>query len=299
MLRITLATTAFPQAMVSNAPDHRFVKVGSVRLHVVQSGPAHGKPVMLLHGFPDFWLGWRRQIDALASAGFRVIVPDQRGYNISDKPQGMREYTIPKLLGDVVALADALGIGRFHLVGHDWGGIIAWVAGAKVAHRLDKLVILNAPHPEVLFAHAWRSPTQFLRSSYVAFFQLPLLPEAVLGARHSALLARALVKSSRVDAFKEDDIAAYRQAWERPGALTGMLNWYRALRLRPSMKERITTPTFVLWGMQDQALEFGLAERSLALCADGRLETFEQASHWVQREEASAVNAALLAFLDS
>ncbi|MER8529916.1 alpha/beta fold hydrolase [Mesorhizobium sp. M0700] len=123
--------------------------------------------------------------------------PTKRGYNTSDKPEGIREYTLPKLLGDVVALADALGIGRFHLVGHDWGGIVAWAAGAKLTHRLDKLVILNAPHPEVLFTHALRSPTQFLRSSYAVFFQIPLLPEAVLGARRSALLARALRTSSR------------------------------------------------------------------------------------------------------
>ncbi|MHB9363715.1 alpha/beta hydrolase [Mesorhizobium sp. LNJC403B00] len=203
---------------------------------------------MLLHGFPDFWIGWRRQIDALATAGFRVIVPDQRGYNTSDKPKAIREYTLPKLVGDVVAIADALGIGRFHLVGHDWGGIVAWAAGAKLPHRLERLVILNAPHPEVLLAHSLRSPTQFLRSSYAAFFQLPLLPEAFLGAGRSALLARALIKSSRTDAFTAEEIAEYRQAWERPGALTGMLNWYRALRFRPSLKERITTPTLVLWG---------------------------------------------------
>ncbi|ESX01615.1 alpha\beta hydrolase [Mesorhizobium sp. LSJC268A00] len=284
--------------MVSHAPEHRFVNTGSIGLHVVPVGPAEGRPVMLLHGFPDFWIGWRRQIDALATAGFRVIVPDQRGYNTSDKPKAIREYTLPKLVGDVVAIADALGIGRFHLVGHDWGGIVAWAAGAKLPHRLERLVILNAPHPEVLLAHSLRSPTQFLRSSYAAFFQFPLLPEAFLGAGRSALLARALIKSSRTDAFTAEEIAEYRQALERPGALTGMLNWYRALRFRPSLKERITTPTLVLWGMQDQALENGLAERSLAFCNDRGLQTFEKATHWVQREEASAVNAALLAFLD-
>ncbi|MER8899879.1 alpha/beta hydrolase [Mesorhizobium sp. M0676] len=188
----------------------------------------------------------------------------------------MREYTLPKLVGDVVAIADALGIGRFHLVGHDWVGIVAWAPGAKLPHRLERLVILNAPHPEVLLAHSLRSPTQFLRSSYAAFFQFPLLPEGVLGAGHSALLARALIKSSRTDAFTAEEIAEYRQAWERPGALTGMLNWYRALRFRPSLKQRITTPTLVLWGMQDQALEYGLAERSLALCNDRGLQTFER-----------------------
>lgn len=284
--------------MTAFEPEHRLINVGHVRLHVVQAGPVAGKPVLLLHGFPDFWMGWRRQMDALVSAGFRVIVPDQRGYNTSDKPKGIREYTLAKLLADLVGLADALGLERFHLVGHDWGGIVGWAAGAKLPHRLDKLVILNAPHPEALFPYAVRSPTQFLRSSYAGFFQFPVLPEFTLGARHSAVLVRGLVRSSRPGAFTDEDIAAYRQAWGQPGALTGMLNWYRALRFRPDMKERIATRTLVLWGMQDQALEPGLAERSLDFCDDGRLQTFEKATHWVQREEVSDVNEALLSFLD-
>jgi pimeloyl-ACP methyl ester carboxylesterase len=280
------------------APEHRFVNVGSVRLHVVQFGPPDGRPVMLLHGFPDFWMGWRRQADALASAGYRVIIPDQRGYNSSDKPRGIKEYTLHKLVGDVVALADALGHARFHLVGHDWGGIVAWATAAIVPHRLEKLVILNAPHPGVLLAHSLQSPTQFLRSSYVAFFQIPLLPEAALGAHRSALLVRALRGSSRQGAFDDKDIAAYRQAWEQPEALTAMLNWYRALRFRPSLKQRVSTATLVIWGQQDQALEFGLARRSLDLCDNGQLRVFENATHWVQREESSAVNAAILTFFD-
>ncbi|MBB4003215.1 alpha/beta fold hydrolase [Aurantimonas endophytica] len=284
--------------MISLDLEHRFVTVGSIQLHVVQAGPAKGKPVMLLHGFPDFWFGWRHQFEALACAGFRIIVPDQRGYNTSDKPKGIGEYRLSKLVGDVAGLADALGYERFHLVGHDWGGIVGWAAGAKLPHRVDKLVILNAPHPEALFPYALRSPTQLLRSSYAGFFQFPLLPEIILGARRSAILVRALERSSRQDAFTNEDLADYRRAWEQQGALTAMLNWYRALRFRPIMKERIGTPTLVLWGMQDQALEFGLAQRSLAFCDHGYLETFDIATHWVHREEAAAVNAALVSFLD-
>ncbi|WP_198516954.1 alpha/beta fold hydrolase [Sinorhizobium meliloti] len=130
------------------------------------------------------------------------------------------------------------------------------------------------------------------------FFQIHFLPEAVLGARLSAMLARALRKSGREGAFEEEEIAEYRHAWERPGALTNMLNWHRALRFRSSLAARITTPTLVMWGMRDQTLEFGLAKRSLALCEDGRQQIFEKATHWVQREEGSAVNGPLLAFLD-
>ncbi|CAD7054258.1 alpha/beta hydrolase [Pseudorhizobium endolithicum] len=284
--------------MISEQLTHDYVNAGGIRLHVVQAGPDDGKPVILLHGFPDFWIGWRRQIDALVSAGYKVIVPDQRGCNTSDKPRGVREYALGKLVGDVVGLADALGLERFHLVGHDWGGMVTWAAGEMVPDRLERLVILNAPHPEVLLAHAMRSPTQFLRSSYAAFFQFPWLPEAVLGANRSSMLAGALRRSSRKGAFKEEEIADYRQAWEQPQALTSMLNWYRALRLRPALNARITVPTLILWGMQDQALEYGLAERSLALCDRGHLKAFQKATHWVQREESSSVNAALLAFLE-
>ncbi|NDV89422.1 alpha/beta fold hydrolase [Aurantimonas aggregata] len=284
--------------MISLDIEHRFVTAGSTRLHVVQAGPADGKPVMLLHGFPDFWIGWRQQIQALASAGYRVIVPDQRGYNTSDKPKGIREYTLPKLLGDFAGLADALGFERLHLVGHDWGGIVGWAAGAKLPHRLDKLVILNAPHPEALFPHALRSPTQFLRSSYAGFFQFPLFPEIILSAGRSAVLVRALGRTSRRDAFTDEDLAEYQRAWEQHGSLTAMLNWYRALRFRPIMKEQITTPTLVLWGMRDHALEPGLAQRSLSFCDNGHLLTFDKAAHWVHREEVSAVNAALVSFLD-
>jgi pimeloyl-ACP methyl ester carboxylesterase len=283
--------------MAAVAPEHVFIDVGGLRLHVVQAGPSHGKAVIFLHGFPDFWIGWRQQIEALASAGFRVIAPDQRGYNLSDKPGGTRQYTIEKLVNDVAGLGDALGLERFHLVGHDWGGIVAWSFAASRPTRLEKLVILNAPHPEAIVPYALRSPLQLLRSSYVGFFQIPWLPEAVLSAQRFAALVRALVGSSRPGAFAPQEFAEYREAWGKPGALTAMLNWYRALPYRPTLKQQITAPTLVLWGMRDEFLETGLAEKSLSFCRDGRLQTFADATHWLQREEALAVNSALVSFL--
>jgi pimeloyl-ACP methyl ester carboxylesterase len=283
--------------MASVPPEHLLLDIGGLLLHVVQAGPADGRPVILLHGFPDFWIGWRHQIEALASAGFRVIAPDQRGYNLSDKPSGTREYTVEKLVDDVKRLADTLRLERFHLVGHDWGGIVAWSSAAILTQRLDKLVILNAPHPDALLPYALRAPSQFLRSSYAAFFQLPWLPETVLSANRFAALVRVLTGSSRPGAFTPEDIAEYREAWAKSGALTAMLNWYRAVPYRQNLKQRITAPTLVLWGMRDSFLESGLAERSLSFCRDGRLQTFANATHWLQREEAAAVNSALLTFL--
>jgi pimeloyl-ACP methyl ester carboxylesterase len=284
--------------MSNHELHHSIVRAGQVRLHVVQAGPQDGPPVILLHGFPDFWLGWRHQIEALAAAGYRVIVPDQRGYSTSDKPVGTGAYNISQLTGDVRSLADALGLGRFSLVGHDWGGIIAWACGSRLADRLDRLVILNAPHPETMLSYMLRDPIQLLRSNYMGWFQIPALPEKLLSARQYALLVRALrMSSSRADAFSDIELRLYRQAWSEPGALTAMINWYRAMPSRPAMKTVIEVPTLVLWGAKDPALGRGLATEALRFCADGYVQMFEYASHFVQRDEPAAVNAALLKFL--
>ena len=282
--------------IAEEAIEHRFVRAGSVKLHVAACGPADGHPVFLLHGFPDHWIGWRHQMQALSAGGYRVIMPDQRGYNTSDKPKGFRAYSLDKLVADIIALAEALEIRRFHLVGHDWGGIVAWALAASKPDRVDKLVILNAPHPDAVFRYALRSPTQFLRSSYAAFFQFPWLPETVLGAGDARLLTKTLVASARPGAFSDDDLSLYRRAWKYSGALTAMLNWYRALRYRPSYSEPIRAPTLVLWGKKDRALEPGLADASVLTCNDATIEYFPDATHWLHREEVTAVNFLILEF---
>jgi pimeloyl-ACP methyl ester carboxylesterase len=286
-----------PDAPSSPAVEHRFVDAGLVKLHVAIVGPPDGQPVILLHGFPDHWIGWKHQIPALAAAGYRLIIPDQRGYNTSDKPAGVRPYALRRLVEDVLLLAKALDIERFHLIGHDWGGIVAWGVAAEAPARVERLVILNAPHPDALFGYALRSPTQFLRSAYVGFFQFPWLPEALLSARGSKILERALVRTARPGAFFDEDLALYRQAWRQPRALTSMLNWYRALRYRPSYPDLIDTPTLVLWGEKDTALEPGLAEASARHGADARVVFFPDATHWLHREAPQAVNEQILDFL--
>jgi pimeloyl-ACP methyl ester carboxylesterase len=234
----------------------------------------------------------------LVAAGLRVAVPDQRGYNLSDKPRGARSYGLDTLAGDVVALADVYGRQRFHLVGHDWGGLVAWWAASRHPQRIERLVILNAPHPAVAGAYARRHPSQLLKSSYVGFFQLPLLPERMLAQDGFARMCRALRGSSRRGTFSDDDLARYRHAWAQPGALTGMLNWYRALRYRPTMPNpRVNAPTLLLWGVRDRFLERGLAEASLALCQAGRPVWFEQATHWLHLEEANDVTDEMVEFL--
>lgn len=277
--------------------EHDFIDVGEVTLHVVLDGPVDGPPVVLLHGFPEFWYGWRKQIPALAAAGYRVIAPDQRGYNLSDKPRGRRAYRMERLAGDVLGLITALGYEQVYLAGHDWGGIVAWWLAAQYPEKLRKLAILNAPYPINLADYSWR---QRQRSWYVLFFQLPFVAE--LGFRiGSGSRWNMLSLSGRTDTFSEAELAQYRAAWQRPGALTAMLHWYRAAL--PAMNRTPTpaagslaVPTLMLWGEQDIALGRELAEASLGLCANGEVTWFPEASHWLQLDEPAAVNEQLIAF---
>lgn len=273
--------------------------VNGLNLHVVEAGPEDGPLLILLHGFPEFWWAWRHQIAPLAEAGWRVAVPDMRGYNRSDAPQEVAAYHLDTLAADVVALADALGADRFDLVGHDWGAVVAWWVGATYPQRLRRLVVMSGPHPDAWAAQALRHPTQALRSTYVALFQLPWAPEATLGAFDFAGLKAMMRGSAKEETFDPATLDRYAEAWARPGRLTAMLNYYRALREREAPPEpaRIRPPTLILWAGEDSFLDRHVAEAALALCDDGRLVIVEDATHWVHIEDAERVNAELLGFL--
>jgi pimeloyl-ACP methyl ester carboxylesterase len=273
-------------------------RVNGVLLHHAEMGDPSAPLVILLHGFPDFWWGWRHQMAPLANAGLHVVAPDQRGYNLSGKPLGFQAYDLDILAADILALADAYGSSKIRLVGHDFGGLVAWWIAANHPERVGRLAIINAPHPQVVGPYMRRHPTQMMRSLYAGFFQLPFLPEAILSAGNFAVMRRALTGSSRNGTFTPSDLDLYSQAWAQPGALKAMLDWYRALRLRSRVRDaRISAPTLLIWGQQDRFLEKGLAEESLSLCDDARSLFFERASHWVHLEEADAVNRALAEFL--
>ncbi len=279
--------------------EARRAALGGVTLHVVEAGPEDGPPIILLHGFPDFWWGWRRQIGPLAAEGYRVIAPDMRGFGRSDVPAALEAYHLDVLADDVVALADSSGVGRFRLAGHDWGAIVAWWTAARHPERVERMVVMDGPHPDVWRPQALRHPTQALRSTYVALFQLPWVPEAVLRTRGFAVLRGMVRGMGRSGTFSDTDLDRYAAEWARPGVLTAMLNYYRALRLRSATREasRIAPPTLVLWGGLDPTLERHVAEAGAALCDDGRLEVLPEAMHWVQLEEPGRVNTAILAFL--
>jgi pimeloyl-ACP methyl ester carboxylesterase len=275
----------------------RTIATNGIRLHVVEAGPEEGPLVLLLHGFPEFWYGWHRQIGPLAAAGFRVAVPDQRGYGLSDKPKGVRAYNLDTLALDAVGLIDALGRDKAHVAGHDWGGAVAWWLGMKHAARLDRLALLNIPHPRVLEKALRRSAKQRAKSAYMFYFQLPWFPERRLSRNGHRALVRAFQRTSRPGTFSDEDLALYRASWARPGALTGMLNWYRAaLRARPKRpaSPRVPVPTLLLWGTKDSALGRELVPPSLALCDQGRAVYFEEATHWIAHEEPEAVSRLLV-----
>lgn len=279
---------------------HDYVNVNNLRLHVVKAGTEDGPLVLLLHGFPEFWYGWRRQIPALVAAGFRVWVPDQRGYNLSDKPGGVAAYGIDALADDVLGLIDASGRDRVYLVGHDWGGAVAWWVARLFPERLERLAILNVPHGKVMEQQLRENPAQKRRSWYMLFFQMPLVPELALRGRNWQTGLNLLRNSSRPGSFSDEDLEMYRQAWSRPRAMTSMINWYRALlRVRPSRRasSRIRVPTLMIWGARDVAFEREAAQLSIDYCDDGRLEYLEQATHWVQHDEPERVNEMLIDFL--
>ena len=219
-----------------------------------------------------------------------MVVPSLRGYGESDKPARAGNYEVGTLAADVLAIADELGHETFRLVGHDWGGVVAWETAIRVPGRVQRLVILDAPHPDAWARVALRHPIQLLRSSYVAFFQLPWLPEAVIRARGFALARRMLTRTSTPGTFADDDLDRYVMAWRRPEALTSMLNYYRALRRKPRRPPaRISPKTLVIWGGKDAFLSRQVFEASLATCDDGEGIWIEEATHWVHLEQPGRV----------
>lgn len=271
---------------------------GGVSLNVAEAGPADGPVVILLHGFPEFWFGWRHQIGPLARAGYRVVVPDQRGYNLSGKPVGIASYDVDRLADDVVALAAHYTAEPFFLVGHDWGAVAAWWTVTRSPGAVRKLAVLNCPHPAVWRSAMDNDPVQRRASWYVRAFQIPWLPEAMMRGGNFRGLVQALREANTPPT--EAEIERYREAWKQPGALTAMINWYRAIRrheFAPIAPRSIAVPVHIVWGEKDRYALPALAEASRALCADARLSYLPNATHWVAQDEAEAVNALLLDFL--
>jgi len=288
-----------PAASRSTGVRHGHTVVNGVRLHYVEAGA--GPLVVLLHGFPEYWYAWRQQIPALAAAGFHVLAPDLRGYNESAKPAGVHSYRLDVLVGDVLGLIRHAGVSRATVVGHDWGGALAWKLAMDHPEVVERLAVLNAPHPAA-FHRELRGPRQWLRSWYILFFQLPFLPECVIRAGDFALLERALrLQPVRRGTFTRDDIRRYKTALAVPRALTSALNYYRAA-FRTSTRiwhdiRPISAPTLLIWGERDPYLGVRLTEGLATWVPNLRVERLADASHWVQNDAPDRVNHHLLEFL--
>ena len=287
--------------MTTNAESvHRQAVVNGVRLHYVEAGD--GPLIVLLHGFPEFWYSWRHQIGALAAAGFRVIAPDMRGYNLSAKPRGVHAYRLEALTADVAGLIRHAGAGRATVVGHDWGGLVAWQVPIHHPDVVESLIILNAPHPGPA-RREMRTLAQLRKSWYIFFFQLPDLPEWSIRRREFAGIAKVFrTEPLRPGAFTAEDVRLYQEALARPGALTAALNYYRAL-FRRSWREwskpipPITVPTLVIWGERDPYLGLPLLEGLQEWVPDLRVERVPDASHWIQVDAPEKVNRLMIEFL--
>jgi pimeloyl-ACP methyl ester carboxylesterase len=270
--------------------------INDVQLHVVAAGDPDAPLVVLLHGHPDFWYGWRDQIRSLVEADFRVVVPDQRGCNLSDAPDGIDAYRQSELVADVRELIHSEGRNSAHVVGHDFGGFVAWNVALRHPSLVDRLAICNVPHPTVYRETLRSSPQQILRSWYVWFYQVPKLPEWLLTRNDMANMVDSLEITSNPGTFDDDTIACYKAAWRHTG-IEPRIHWYRGFRRSDSPpNDTVTRPTLLCWGNDDIALVPSMAKQSIDYCEDGRLRMFPGASHWVHHER-EEVTDLLLAHL--
>jgi pimeloyl-ACP methyl ester carboxylesterase len=299
------------ERVISDVPEHDYINVNKIRIHYATSGS--GEPILLLHGFPEFWYSWRHQIPVL-SKRFKVIAPDLRGYNESEKPTGLRSYSYNILVQDIKEMIAAQGVKSASVVGHDWGGAIAWYLAMMAPEYVKRLVILNCPHPIALVeSYLSMMMRQLQKSWYIFFFQLPDIPEKVLSQNNCEFLRKMLVGSAvNKGTFTEEDLQRYVEAWSKPGALTASINYYRAnmniaqiLALPREQQEsmvrryqKVKCPTLVIWGEDDAALDKSLTI-GMNKYVEGHYEIkyIPKCGHWVQQEKADEVNKLLLEFL--
>jgi pimeloyl-ACP methyl ester carboxylesterase len=290
--------------------DHRYAESGDCRIHYVTRG--EGKPIVFMHGFPQFWFLWRKQLADLGE-DHAVFAPDMRGFNLSDKPAEVEAYRMRNLIGDLRGLVEELGIAPFTLVGHDWGGIVSWAFALKHPELLDRFVIMDSPPPFTWNRDLRESPRQRAAVNYmVEMSKPPPGPERMVAASDFAMLDTMMERIGGPDARLSDgERAAYHEAWSQPGALTGGLNYYRAARMGDQVsgggvprdyeakirEQRIEVPTLVIWGENDPALLVGLTRGLEEWIPDLRVEILPGAGHWVPYERPREVNTLIRDFV--
>lgn len=277
--------------------EHKTAFCNGINIHYVTLG--EGPLLLLLHGFPQSWHTWRHQILPL-SKHFKVVAPDLRGYGETDKPPLIEDYKGEILALDIKGLIEALGYQKAHVVGHDWGGSVAWRTAINHPDSVDRLVVINSPHPAA-FARALKNDSkQRLKSWYMFFFQIPYLPEALIRFNLKNTLKKILKGTSKKGTFTDEDIEIYTKNFEKPGAISAALNYYRAaFRHRPHQTHKIiSAPTLLIWGENDAVLGKGLTY-NLEPLFNGpfRIQYIPKCSHWVNEEEPEILNDHLIQFL--
>jgi epoxide hydrolase 4 len=294
------------------AVEHAYSEANGCRIHYVHRG--EGKPIVFMHGFPQFWFLWRHQLADLGE-DHAVYAPDLRGFNLSDKPQEIDAYRMRNLLGDLKGLVDELGLAPFTLVGHDWGGIVCWAFALKYPELLERFVIIDSPPPFTWNRDLRESPKQREAVNYMVELSTPSpRPEELLAANDFGMLDAMLEQIGGSDAkLTDEERAVYHEAWSQPGALTGGLNYYRAARMGDQVAAggvseeyeakirsmRLEVPTLVIWGENDPALLVGLTRGLEEWIPDMRLEVLPGAGHWVPYERPNEVNRLIRGFVDA
>ena len=284
----------------------RFIDAGGRRFEVHTAGDDSSKRLaLLLHGFPEHAISWRHQLPMLASLGYRVWAPNQRGYGQSHRPPEIADYSLAHLVDDVGVLIDASGAEHVTLFGHDWGGAVAWAAALTHARpQIERLVVMNLPHPQKFAENLRGNWRQRIRSLYILFFQIPGLPERLLTRNNAQFVANVFAQGSgRPDLFPQEVLEVYRENALQPGAATAMLNWYRAaVRGREDLGDRflgegkLYIPTLMVWGENDKALGKELTYGTEELVEDFTLR-YLPTSHWVNQEAPEEVNRIVEAWL--
>jgi pimeloyl-ACP methyl ester carboxylesterase len=287
---------------------HAYADVNGIRLHYASAG--QGKLILFVHGFPEFWYAWK---DQLAEFGrdHLAVAPDMRGYNLSSKPEGVEQYAVPHMVADLRALAKSLGHEKFTLVAHDWGGGVAWSLAIRHPEWLEKLIIINSPHPATFERELANNPAQQAASQYMLFFRSSKAEAALSANNYAALVDTVMTAGLKKGHFTEADREAYLAAWSQPGALTGGLNWYRAARVGPPTDSEpkarsfepdvgnntVKVPTLVIWGEKDKALVKENLDGLEQYVPDLTVRRIAEGSHWVVHEQPALVNGHIREFI--
>lgn len=292
---------------VKNMFQHKYADVNNIRLHYVTVGK--GKLIMFLHGFPEFWYEWKNQLVEFGR-DYEAVAPDMRGYNLSSKPTAIEQYRMKYLIEDIRALAEHLGHNKFFLVAHDWGGGVAWPFAIRHPDYLEKLVIINAPHPITFVRELRDNPAQQKASQYILVHRTPEAEEILARNNYAALVSSLLQEGLNQGYFTEEDRKVYIEAWSQPGALTGGLNYYRAARLSPFTGGSddissadpslftVTVPTLVIWGEKDRWLLTGNLEGLEKYVSNLTIKRIPDGSHWVIHEKPALVNSYIREFIE-